>query len=87
MYRWDGPYRLVEQLSHVIFKVKTADNRLLSTPVHVDRLKPYCDPNDRPLEMPVDLDIDFNLLLDENDLPADTFEPSQIQTPPPASQS
>ena len=87
LYRWHGPYRLVEQLSHVIFKVKTADNRLLSTPVHVDRLKPNCDPNDRPLDVPVDLDIDFNLQLDENDLPADTFEPSQIQTPPPASQS
>ena len=67
--------------------MKTADNRLLSTPVHVDRLKPNCDPNDRPLDVPVDLDIDFNLQLDENDLPADTFEPSQIQTPPPASQS
>ena len=87
LYRWHGPYRLVEQLSPVNFKVKTVDNRLLSTPVHVNRLKPYCDPNDRPLDMPVDLDIDFDLLLDENDLPTDSFEPSQIQAPPPASQS
>ena len=85
LYRWHGPYRLVEQLSPV--RVKTSDNQLLSTPVHVDRLKPYCDPNDRPLDVPVDLDIDFDLLLDENDLPADSFEPSQIQAPPPASQS
>ena len=76
LYRWYGPYRLVEQLPPVNFKVKTADNRLLSTPVHVDHLKPYCDPNDRPLDMPVDLDVDFDLLL-----------PSQIQAPPPASQS
>ena len=87
LYRWHRPYRLVDQLSPVNFKVKTADNQLLSTPVHVDCFKPYCDPNDRPLDVPVDLDIDFDLLLDENDLPADSFEPSQIQAPPPASQS
>ena len=67
--------------------MKTADNRLLSTAVQVNRLKPYCDPNDRPLDVPVDLDIDFDLLLDENDLPADSFEPSQIHAPPSASQS
>ena len=37
--------------------------------------------------MPVDLDIDFDLPLDENDFPADNFEPSQIQAPPSTSQS
>ena len=35
LHNWHGPYRLVEQLSPVNFKLRTRDNRLLPTPVHV----------------------------------------------------
>ena len=49
LHNWHGPYRLVEQLSPVNFKLHTRDNCLLPTPVHVNRLKPCTDPVACPL--------------------------------------
>eukprot|EP00795_Rhopilema_esculentum_P001289 gene1289-biopygen9980 len=34
--------------------LRTLDNRVVSVPVHANRLKPYCDPADRPLDAPVE---------------------------------
>ena len=49
------------------------DNRRISTTVHSNRLKPYVDPNDRPLTPPDD---DANdPYLSEVDFPADSFNP------------
>ena len=56
LHNWHGPYRLVEQLSPVNVKLRTRDNRLLPTPVHVNRLKPCTDPVARPLDPPADQD-------------------------------
>ena len=37
---WHGPYYLCEQISKVLFKLRqSSDNKLLWTPVHVNRLK------------------------------------------------
>ena len=83
---WHGPYRLVQQLSPVTFNICTADNQLLSTPVHVDRFKIFYDPADRPMQPPVDLELEHALVLHESELPRDSIIPSQIQAPLPASQ-
>ena len=55
LHCWHGPYRLVEKLSPVTFKLQTSDNRLLPCAVHVNRFKPYYDPEIRPFDTPVDL--------------------------------
>ena len=41
LHRWHGPYRIVKQLSPVNFKLRNAANRLVATPVHVNRMKLY----------------------------------------------
>ena len=63
------PKGLSKKLSH--FKLHTMENRPVSIPVHANRLKPYFDPNDRPLAAPtVDLSTPD---LSDTDLPADSF--------------
>ena len=86
LHCWDGPYRLVEKLSPVTFKLRTSDNRLLPCAVHVNRCKPYYDPETRPFDTPVDLPQESPLPLTQRDFPPDSFEPSSIQARPPVSE-
>ena len=44
LYKWHRPFRIVKQLSPVNFQLRTQANRLLSAPVHVNRMKLYFDP-------------------------------------------
>ena len=78
-HNYHGPYRIVTKLSPVHFRLRTLDNRPVSVPVHANRLKPYHDPADRPIESPnVDLDSPD---LQDSDLPADSFESEQPEEP------
>ena len=68
-HNWHGPFRIVKKLSPVNFQLKNAANRLVSTPVHVNRLKPFYDQNDRPIQPPIE-DPEQADSLSEVDLPA-----------------
>ena len=74
-HNYHGPYRIVAKLSPVHFRLRTLDNRPVAVPVHANRLKPYHDPADRPLESPNE-DLTSPDLQD-SDLPADSFENEQ----------
>ena len=54
------------------FKLRTMDNRVVSVPVHANRLKPFYDPADRPIEPLQPLD-QTSPDLAESDLPPDSF--------------
>ena len=41
LHHWHGPYRMVKQPSPVNFKLRNSANRLVATPVHVNRMKLY----------------------------------------------
>ena len=49
-HNFHGPYRIVTKLSPVHFRLRTLDNSPVSVPVHANRLKPFDDPADRPIE-------------------------------------
>ena len=76
---WSGPYLLVEKTGPVNFRVKNLENnKLLNTPIHVNRMKYAYDRYVRPGNQ--DLPLDQNqrdeipdLMLD--DCPEDSFEP------------
>ena len=78
-HNYHGPYRIVAKLSPVHFKLRTLDNRPVSVPVHANRIKPYHDPADRPIEPPVDGS--SSLDLQDADLPPDSFIPLQAAPP------
>lgn len=70
-HNYHGPYRIIQKLSPVHFKLCTTENRPLSVAVHANRLKPYYDPTARPINPPSD---DFDTPdLSEDDLPDDSF--------------
>ena len=71
MHNYHGPYRIVARLSPVHFRLRTMDNRPVAVPVHANRMKPYFDPNDRPIDPPSDLNDGFEL--SESDLPNDSY--------------
>ena len=89
MHSWHGPYRLVHKLMPVTFELRTQTNKLLKAPVHVNRMKPFVDPTDRPVgepESPPDnQDVPVFLDLQENEIPDDSFEPPKLSAPPPCS--
>ena len=74
LHNFHGPYRIVEKLSPVHFKLRTLENKPVNTPVHANRLKPYFDPKDRPIEAPLeDPSVDSEPYLCDDDLPSDSF--------------
>lgn len=79
---WFGPYRVVKKLSPVHFELKTCDNRTVSTTVHANRLKPFVDPDSRPISHPDD-DPDEPYLAHE-DLPPDSYEDNELDQTSPA---
>eukprot|EP00795_Rhopilema_esculentum_P012828 gene12828-biopygen3009 len=72
LHNYHGPYRIVAKHFPVHFRLRTLDNRPVSVPVHANRLKPYYDPNDHPIEPPADFDNSSDLT--DNDLPYDSFD-------------
>ena len=71
-HNFHGPYRIVNQLSPVHFKLRTMDNRVVSVPVNANRLTPFYDPADSPIEPLLPLDQTSPDLAD-SDLPPDSF--------------
>ena len=72
LHRWHGPYRIVEQMSPVNFRLEVT-GRPVPLIVHQDRLKPYFDPKLRPRENPL-LDEDLELAdIPLNDIPEDSI--------------
>lgn len=87
LHNYHGPYRIVEKLSPVHYRVRTCTNKPVSSTVHANRMKLFLDPNDRPITPPDIIDDDFPFLSVE-DLPDDSFEvardpPLPPQAPPP----
>lgn len=72
LHLWHGPYRLVEQMSPVHFFVRTENNSRAKFAVHVNRMKPYVSPDDRPINPP-DEEPD-EPYLDISDIPEDSFD-------------
>ena len=64
--------RLVEQLSPVHFFLRTYTNSRVKFAVHVNRMKPFVDPNERPINPPQE-EVD-EPYLDESDIPVESFD-------------
>ena len=78
LHNYHGPFRIVAKLSPVHFKLRTLENKPVSAPVHANRLKPYFEPKDRPIEAPQeDPPMANEPYLRDDDLPADSF-PSPV---------
>ena len=75
MHNWLGPYRIVEKLSLVHFKLRTVANKKVAFSCHANRMKPFVDPNLRPIDSPL-FDDPAEPYLDESDIPKDCFEPN-----------
>jgi len=63
-HHWHGPYTVLTKLSDVTYKLQDPDNKSKTLTSHVNRMKSYVNPNDRPD--------------DHNDDPDQT--PSQLET-------
>ena len=76
---WSGPYLLVEKTGPVNFRVRNLENnKLLNSPIHVNRMKYAYDRYVRPSN--TDIPDDSNQTneipdLGMDDCPADSFEP------------
>ena len=73
LYKWFGPYRIVEQSSPVHYRLRTETNKKVTFAVHDNRLKPFFDPALRPIDPPLEDDPN-EPYLDEVDIPEDCFE-------------
>ena len=80
LHNYHGTYRIAPKLSPVHFRLRTLDNRPVSVPVHANRLKPYYDPHDRPIEQPADFDNSSDPT--DNDLPSASFDHGLIPEEP-----
>ncbi len=79
-HKWHGPFTLVARTSPVNYVIRAADNSRISTTIHVARMKPYFDPDTRPIRPPtVEIDEPY---LQETDLPSDSFEESTTSALP-----
>ena len=75
-FMWNGPFRIVSSLGPSHFILRTCDdNRRVAAIIHANRLKPFRDPNNRPVDIPTDLDDFDEPCLCEDEYPEDSFEP------------
>ena len=72
-HNWHGPMRIYKKMSPVTYKVKLPNNSWIATTVHVNRMKPYYDPDERPISPPSE-DDPTAPYLHKNELPDDSFE-------------
>ena len=80
LHNYHGPYRVVEKLSLVHYRLRTCGNKPVSTIVHANRMKHFVDPNDRPITPPEDI-VESEPFLHPDDLPADSFAPPEVPFP------
>ena len=73
LHNYHGPYRIVEKLSPVHYRLRTCTNKPVSTTVHANRMKLFVDPNERPIVPPDTIDDDMPFLAPD-DLPEESFE-------------
>ena len=73
LHNFHGPFRIIEKLSPVHFRLRTCNNKQVTTIVHANRMKHFVDPNDRPIESPTDDPLD-EPFLSIDDLPLDSFD-------------
>ena len=72
LHLWHGPFRIVQKLSPVHYRLLNQCNKPISTTVHANRMKLFYDREDRPIGQPLqDVEEDY---LAEDDLPLDSFE-------------
>ena len=76
LHRWFGPYRIVEQSSPVHYRLRTQTNKNVTFAIHANRMKPYYDPDLRPIDPPL-VDDPGEPYLEESDIPEDSFETEQ----------
>ena len=81
MHNWLGPYRIVEKLSPVHFKLRTITNKKVAFSCHANRMKPFVDPNLRPIDPPP-FDDPAEPYIQESDIPKDCFEPISAEANP-----
>ena len=72
LHLWHGPYRLVEKKTFCHFLLRNIDNKGVKFAVHVNRMKPYVDPNERPIQPPEE-EVD-EPYLNESDIPDDSYD-------------
>lgn len=72
LHKWHGPYRICRILLPVHYQLRTCDNRMIATTVHANRMKPFYDPSDRPIQPPTDDPANEPFLL-ASELPDDSF--------------
>jgi len=76
LHNWFGPYRIVEQSSPVHYRLRTDTNKNVTFAVHANRMKPFIDPNLRPIDPPL-FDDSNELYLDESDILSDSCQSDQ----------
>ena len=75
LHNFHGPYRAVDKLSPVHYRLRTCSNKPVTSIVHANRMKHFVDPNDRPIKPP-DEPLNSTPFLDIEDLPEDSFDNS-----------
>ena len=81
MHRCWGPNRVVKKLSPVNFELRTATNKKVEFSCHATRMKPFADPNLRPIGPP-SLDDLAEPYIYESVFPKDCFEPISAEANP-----
>jgi hypothetical protein len=66
---WFGPYRIIEKLSNINYRVRSNGNQIVEQVVHIARMKPYFDPKDRPSPFVPPLEEKFEIELQDSELP------------------
>ena len=80
MHNWLGPYRVIEKLLQVHFNLRTIINKKVAFSCHANRMKPFVDPNLRPIDPPpFDPTEPY---INESDIPKDYFEPISAEANP-----
>lgn len=49
LHNWHGPYIIIDKLSDVNYKIQMCDSKKSEQTVHVNRIKHFVDPDDRPI--------------------------------------
>ena len=75
MHNWLGPYRVVEKMSPVSFKLRTITYKKVAFSCRANRMKPFVGPNLRQIDPPP-FDDPAEPHLGESDIPKDCFEPN-----------
>ena len=79
MHNWLG---IVEKLSLVHFKLRTITNKKVAFSGHANRMKPFVDPNLRPIDSPP-FDDPAEPYINESGIPKDCFEIEMPLSPQP----